>query len=412
MLTGRKFHMLRDSFNEGLSISEIARQTGHDRKTIRKYINSETPPMRSKRSGNPSKIDPFKEYIINRLNEHPLTASRIYREIQEQGFTGKYGIVKNFVREVRPKIQVPAVYRYETKPGVQGQVDWAECGQIEIDGKIRKLYCFTMVLGFSRMRFAEFTLQIDVFTLVQCHLNAFNYFGGYPQEILYDNMKQVVLDRKPVSSDSKWNPKFEDFFKHYGFIPRLCRPYRPQTKGKIESTVKFVKRDFFMGGKFTSFSDLNLQLQQWLSRVNSSVQGTTHEVPAERLKLEGLNKIDEIMPYQVTKEESRKISPDSHLSYLGNKYSVPYKFAGRTARLQIRDTAFSVFVGNELICKHEIIPGHGKVSRNKDHFKGLLSEILKQNSVPRARGANIVHFSDTDVEKRPLSVYEAFCREA
>jgi len=86
MLTGRKFHMLRDSFNEGLSISEIARQTGHDRKTIRKYINSETPPMRCKRSGNPSKIDPFKEYIINRLNEHPLTASRIYREIQEQGF--------------------------------------------------------------------------------------------------------------------------------------------------------------------------------------------------------------------------------------------------------------------------------------------------------------------------------------
>lgn len=115
--------MLRDSFDEGLSISEIARQTGHDRKTIRKYINSETPPMRNKRSRDPGKIAPFKEYIISRLNEHPLSASRIYREILEKGFTGKYGIVKNFVREVRPKIEVPAVYRYETKPGVQGQVD-------------------------------------------------------------------------------------------------------------------------------------------------------------------------------------------------------------------------------------------------------------------------------------------------
>ena len=403
--------MLRDLFNENLSISEIARQTGHDRKTIRKYINSETPPLRKERHKKPGKLDPFKDYITRRLDEHPFSALRLYREIQDQGFTGKYGIVKNFIREIRPKMDVPAIYRYETKPGVQAQVDWAECGKIEIDSKIRKLYCFTMILGFSRMRFAEFTLQTDVFTLIQCHKNAFDYFGGYPQEILYDNMKQIVLDRKQVSSESKWNQKFEDFFKHYGFIPRLCRPYRPQTKGKIESTVKFVKRDFFMGGNFTSFSDINQKLQQWLLRVNSSIQGTTHEIPAEKLKHENLNRLDEVTPYQITKEESRKISPDSHLSYLGNKYSVPYKFAGRTARLQICDTYFSVFVGNELICRHEIIPGHGRVSRNKEHFKGLLSEILKHNSAPKSKCENVIRFDDPDVEKRPLSVYEAFCRE-
>ena len=403
--------MLRDSFDEGLSISEIARQTGHDRKTIRKYINSETPPMRNKRSRDPGKIAPFKEYIISRLNEHPLTATRIYREIQEQGFTGKYGIVKNFIREVRPKIEVPAVYRYETKPGVQGQVDWAECGKIEIDGQIRKLYCFTMVLGFSRMRFAEFTLQIDVFTLIQCHLNAFLYFGGYPQEILYDNMKQIVIDRKPISSDSTWNPKFEDFFKHYGFIPRLCRPYRPQTKGKIENMVKFVKKDFFMGGNFNSFSDLNSQLQQWLLRVNSTIQGTTHEIPIERLKIECLNQIDGVLPYEIVKEESRKISKDAFLSYLGNGYSVPYKFAGRTARLQIQETTFTVFVGKELVCRHEIISGHGKVSRNKDHFKGLLSEILTQNSASRVKSQSVICFKDPEVEKRPLSFYDTFSKE-
>ena len=367
--------------------------------------------MRNKRSRDPGKIAPFKEYIISRVNEHPLTATRIYREIQEKGFTGKYGIVKNFIREVRPKIEVPAVYRYETKPGVQGQVDWAECGKIEIDGQIRKLYCFTMVLGFSRMRFAEFTLQIDVFTLIQCHLNAFQYFGGYPQEILYDNMKQIVIDRKPVSSDSTWNSKFEDFFKHYGFIPRLCRPYRPQTKGKIENMVKFVKKDFFMGGNFNSFSDLNSQLQQWLFRVNSSIQGTTHEIPLERLKIECLNQILGVLPYEIVKEESRKISKDAFLSYLGNGYSVPYKFAGRTARLQIQETTFTVFVGKELVCRHEIIPGHGKVSRNKDHFKGLLSEILTQNSASRVKSQSVICFKDLEVEKRPLSFYDAFSKE-
>ena len=262
------------------------------------------------------------------------------------------------------------------------------------------------------MRFAEFTLQIDVFTLIQCHLNAFQYFGGYPQEILYDNMKQIVIDRKPVSSDSTWNPKFEDFFKHYGFIPRLCRPYRPQTKGKIENMVKFVKKDFFMGGNFNSFSDLNSQLQQWLLRVNSTIQGTTHEIPIERLKIECLNQIDGVLPYEIVKEESRKISKDAFLSYLGNGYSVPYKFAGRTARLQIQETTFAVFVGKELVCRHEIISGHGKVSRNKDHFKGLLSEILTQNSASNVKSQSVICFKDPEVEKRPLSFYDAFSMEA
>jgi transposase len=411
MLTGREFHMLRDLFDQGLSISEIARQTGHDRKTIRKYINSEIPPMMSERSKSPGKLDPYKNHIVSRLNEYPLSALRIYREIKDLGFTGKYGIVKNFVREVRPKIEVPAVYRYETKPGIQAQVDWAECGHIEIDCKIRKLYCFTMVLGFSRMRYAEFVLQIDVFTLILCHLNAFRYFGGYPQEILYDNMKQIVLERNPVTSDIVWNPKFEDFFKHYGFIPRLCRPYRPQTKGKIENMVGFVKRDFFMGGKFSSFSDINSQLQQWLFRVNSTIHGTTQEIPFERLKLEGFRQIDSVLPYNIIREESRKITPDAFLSYLGNRYSVPYRFAGRTARLQIQDTTFSVFVGTEKVCSHEIVPGHGKVSRNKDHFKGLLTEILQQNSTSRTKSVSLICFKDPEVEHRPLSSYDTFSRE-
>ena len=243
MLDMEEFFVLRDLFNQGWSISEIARETGHSRVTVRKYIHSQVPPTPEKRSKRASKLDDYKEYIDQRLQEYPLTAARIYREIQEQGFEGRYTIVKDYVRETRPKVGVPAVYRYETKPGVQAQVDWAECGYIEIDGSHRKLYCFTMVLGYSRMRYAEFTLRIDVHTLIQCQINAFQYFGGYPQEILYDNMKQIVLKRGPKSSDSDWNPKFEDFFTHYGFVPRLCRPYRPQTKGKIENTVGFVKRD-------------------------------------------------------------------------------------------------------------------------------------------------------------------------
>jgi hypothetical protein len=119
-----------------------------------------------------------------------------------------------------------------------------------------------------------------------------------------------------------------------------------------------------------------------------------------------------LTPYNVIREESRKITRDAFLSYLGNRYSVPYRFAGRTARLQIHDSTFCVFVGTEKVCSHEIMPGHGKVSHNKDHFKGLLSEILQQSTVSRMKGMNVIYFSDPEVEHRPLSVYDAFCKEA
>ena len=400
-----------DLYDQGLTISEIARSTGHSRTTIRKYINSDIPPTPKNRSNKPGKLDGYKEYIIDRLKEYPLSAQRIYREIEEMGFTGKYTIVKDFVREVRPPSGGLAVYRYETKPGVQAQVDWGECGPIEIDDERRKLYCFGMVLGYSRTRYVEVSLHMDVFSLIQGHLNAFHYYGGFPREILYDNMKQIVLKRGPTSSDSTWNPKFEAFYTHYGFIPRLCRPYRPQTKGKIENTVGYFKRDFLLGSEFDSFSTLNADLQKWLFRVNSSVHSTTHEIPFERLKQEGLRQLDGVPPYHNIREETRKISTDSFVSYLGNLYSVPYRFAGLTSKLQITESTFSVFVGSEMVCTHEILPGHGNVSRNKDHFHGLLSEILKQNSCPRTKGAALFKFKEPDVEQRPLADYEALIPE-
>ena len=401
--------MIRELHAQGLSITEISDKTGYDRKTVRKYLNLTSIPEPKKRVRKESKLDKYKDYIIQKLNEGPFTAARLLRELQEMGFTGKYTIVKDFIRKVRPERGVQAVYRYETKPGVQAQVDWSEFGRAEIDCKVLKLYCFNMVLGYSRMRYIEFTLSIDVYTLIQCHLNAFRYFGGYTNEILYDNMKQVVITRALKSSDSEWNPKYEDFFRHYGFIPRLCRPYRAQTKGKIENTVGYVRRDFFLGRSFASIQDMNSQALLWLNRVNSSIHGTTHETPLERLKSEELKPIDFVPEYLVIREEARKISRDCFISYLGNKYSVPYKFAGREATLQIFDSKFRVIVGGEQVCEHEILTGSGRESRNKEHFRGLLSEILKENKAAMNKPRHsLLKFESPEVEKRSLSVYDAF----
>lgn len=408
MLKMEEFLLIRDLYNKGLNISEIARETGFDRKTVRKYIAARAPPTAQTRTSKPSKLDEYREYIQQRITEYPLSAARIYREIVDKGFTGKYTIVKNYIREIRPKEIVPAVLRYETKPGVQAQVDWGECDHIDEDEQLRKVYCFSIILGYSRMRYVEFTLSTDVYTFIQCHNHAFEYFGGYTQEILYDNIKQIIIKRAIKPKDNTWNAKFEDYFTYHGFIPRLCKPYCPQTKGKIENSIGYVKRDFLLGGTFSSLDDMNQQCMHWLNRVNATLHGTTNEIPFERLKQENLKSISGIRPYQIRREEYRKISKDAYVSYRGNRYSVPYQFAGRDAVLELDETRITIRVGSEIICSHDIVPGHHRMIREKEHFKGLLSLAMKCNSQRMKRSKPLFKVLGPQVDHRPLSVYDSF----
>lgn len=141
--------MIRELHAQGLNITEISDKTGYDRKTVKKYLNLTAIPEPQQRAKKESKLDNYRDYIIQKLHEGPFTAARLFREIQEMGFTGKCTIVKDLIRKVRPEYGVQAVYRYETKPGVQAQVHWSEFGRAEIDGKMPKLYCFNMILGYE-----------------------------------------------------------------------------------------------------------------------------------------------------------------------------------------------------------------------------------------------------------------------
>ena len=411
MFTVEEFLVIRDLHHQGLNISQIARETGYHRNTVRKYLTAQTMPASASRRPQPGKLDPYKSYIQNRIAEYPLTAARIFREIQEMGFDGQYTIVKDYIREIRSPTSVPAVYRYETKPGVQAQVDWGECGHLEVDGRQRNLYCFSMILGYSRMRYVVFTLSTDTPTLIQCHLDAFDYFGGYTEEILYDNIKTVILKRALRARDHRWNPKFEDFFTHHGFIPRPCKPYCPQTKGKIENTIGYVKRDFLLGGTFSSLDDMNRQVRQWCNRVNAEIHGTTHEIPVDRLRQENLKSLIGIPPYLLRREEHRKISREAYLSYRGNRYSVPHRYAGREAILEIQGDQMTIRVGTETVCSHTVVPGHTRIIREGEHFSGLLAEVMRCNAQSGAASRPLFRMVGPEVEHRPLSVYEGFSGE-
>jgi transposase len=386
--------MIRNMKDGGMSNREIAEELGISRNTVRKLLNAssvnEHPPRQRT-----SKLDPYRDRIRDMIDKHNLSAIRILEEIRKVGYDGGYTILKDYCSTVRKDRRIPAVYRYETDPGKQSQVDFGDFGYIEIDGRRKKLYAFSMILGYSRMRYAEFTTDVSTENVIRMHLNAFRYFGGFTDTILYDNTKQIVLERKIPASESRFNLKFRDFAEYYGVVIRLCFPYRAQTKGKIESTIKYLRHNFWNGRSFQSLDHMNAQCLSWLNSVNMKVHGTTHEIPRERLMKEKLNPMDSVPGYFTRKEESRKVSRDCYVSWNGNRYSVPWIYAGREA-LVTEESTLKIQVDSHVIAEHDILPGTGRISRKKDHFEGLLKNI---------RDDNVSKF-ETRVEKRDLSEYE------
>ncbi len=362
---------IRTDRQKGMSFAEIARKYHLDPRTAKKYALSETRPVYKLTEPRPSKLDPFKQQINVWLEEAPYSAARILEKLQEQGFGGKYSIVKDYVRGQKKDLEEKVTVRFETIPGLQGQVDWAffENHKVMEAGKPKKLYCFLMVLGYSRMRYIEFVTDMTTNTLIRCHQNAFRYFNGYPEEILYDNMKQVVVKRLLRQEDSTLNRQFEDFAGFYGFKPILCRPYRGQTKGKVERTVAFVRDNFMTGIRYSSLDDLNGQAFAWCNKVNGKVHNTTGEIPFERLGKENLNPLSR--QYLIEKINLRRVEKDCLISYAGNKYSVPAEYVGKDVAVVGLDNMLAAYYEGKQIALHKISYQKKDMVVNPSHYRRL-----------------------------------------
>lgn len=279
----------------GESIRELARSTGRSRNTVRRYLRDGEPACRRKPGPRrPEKLDPYKGYIVERLQAAApdrIPALVLFREIKRLGYTGGDTRVKQFVRSLKPVPAALPVVRFETEPGRQMQADWANVGYGD-----DKLAVFIATLGWSRSAYIEFCDDERSETLIACHENAFLTLGGVPVEVLFDNMKTVVIERNVYGSGvHRFNPEFLDYARHAGFLPRLCAPYRPQTKGKVERFIGYLKRSFWIpfvasmrqAGLKPDKHAANAAVSRWLREVaNARVHATTHEVPAERLAIE------------------------------------------------------------------------------------------------------------------------------
>ena len=286
--------VFRHLVQTGVSTTAICRELGISRQTAYNWKASDREGSASgqetgtygPRWGRGSLLDPYKDLIGCRLLEFPLlSAVRLFAEVREAGYCGGYDLVKRYAREVRPRAPQDPVVRFETPPGRQGQVDF---GEFRLPWG--KRYALVVVLGYSRLLWFQFYPRQTMEVLIRGLEAAFSFFGGVPFELLFDQMKAVIIeDRRASAGALLKNAEFERFGRHCDFVIRACRPYRAQTKGKVERPIRYIREGFFYGREFVSDEDLNAQALHWLETVaNVRVHGTLKEVPLERFERERL----------------------------------------------------------------------------------------------------------------------------
>jgi transposase len=277
---------------QGLGLRAIAQQTGVAVNTVRKYLCAEEGPRYKPRAPRAGKLEAFKPYLVERIEAarpHWIPATVLAREIREQGFSGCEKLVSRFVRAFKPEPKADPVVRFETEPGRQMQVDWIE---FKRDG----LSAFVATLGHSRASFVEYVTDERIETLIGCHVRAFEFFRGVAREVLYDNMKTVVIERDAYGPGlHRFHPSLWDLAKHYNFRPRLCRPYRAKTKGKVERFNRYLRYSFHVplvtrlrqAGLKLDRETANVEALRWLREVaNVRLHGETGLVPADALEHE------------------------------------------------------------------------------------------------------------------------------
>ncbi|MCX5971251.1 MAG: IS21 family transposase [Coprothermobacterota bacterium] len=329
----------------------IAAKLGIHRQTVSRTLqHKERKPVYGPRPIQPSKLDPFRHYLQERIQTYPeLSSVRLWQEISERGYDGSLTLLKYYLATIRPKV-IPIEARFETEPGEQAQFDYGE--ERTSFGKVHFL---ALTLGWSRYLWCGYGFQQDLLTMLSQLDQGLTHLGGVPQTLLFDNAKTTVLHH-PIQGEPTFHPEFLRFARHFGFRPLACRVRRPQTKGKVERTISYLHRSFFYARTFHDLDDLNAQCWEWLESVaNQRIHGTTGEIPQERWEREKplLRSLPD-GPYLPLAAFSRRLSRDGFLSFHGNFYSAPEGVSGRL--LEVRPTLreLAIYEKGRLLVTHPL----------------------------------------------------------
>lgn len=391
---------------QGVSKKGIARQLGLDVKTVRTWLRK---PWRAQtRRARGRQLDAWREFLQARALEVGFNAVVLTRELAGRGYSGGYSSLVKYIaawRKVWRGDNLPTV-RFETGPSEQAQVDWGSTALFLGEQRVR-VHLFTMVLGFSRRIFAKAYLSEGLDPLLDGHAAAFTHFGGRTQGILYDNPRTIVTNKDEATGHVVWNATFKDRLDFYGVVPRLCRFYRAQTKGKVESGVKYVKHNALAGRRFRDLDELNASLLDWCVNVaDQRVHGTTHERPCERFqRAETLIPVDLRPPAPRERVVIRRVPADCFVAVETNRYPVPFEWAGSDVEVQILAGEIVIRQGLAHPIRHERIEGDHQVAR----WRGTPRRLVKGTPAPGGGPPRLdpVHPATLgEVEIRPLSCYE------
>lgn len=394
--------MIHDLKQQGLSVAAISRKTGLDRKTVRKYLDRGLEaPVYGPRQKRPRLIEPYEDYLRERTAQFAdLSAKRLMREIKGLGYEGGYTAVTDFLRDVRPPARTRFERRFETPPGKQAQVDFAEF-KVEFtdepDGP-RKVWLFSIILGHSRWLWGRYCYSQGLQSVLRCHIAAFDAMGGAPMQILYDRMKTAVIGE---DSDGVviYNKSLVALLNHYGCVPRACQPYRAKTKGKVERPFRYIRQDFFLGRTFRNIDDLNAQFDQWRTQIaNPRVHATTNRIVDEAFAQEQPTLIClPAIAYSAVLSVERRISHEGMISLGGNLYSVPDATTKRIVEVQNHPNEVHIFQDGTLIAIHRVLEGKNQRRVDPAHRKAPPMQVSKLTKT-------------TTVARRPLDFYDAVGR--
>lgn len=356
---------------EGFSDRHISRRLGIDRRTVKRYCEDPSVIGRRKETVRPSILDSYKAQVEHWLDDDDgVTARWILCRLMPLGYTGSYERVKVFVRSQKQERSHVAYLRFETEPGRQAQVDFAEFVVERSDGTQRKYFLFVMVLGYSRMLYVELLERCDLMLFLDAHIRAFDFFGGVPFEILYDRMKNVYIRR--VAGKHEFNRTLVSFATHYGFTPRVAPAYAPWVKGKVERPIQYVRENFWRGYGFSSLERSNVDILAWSQQAAQRIHGTTQERVCDRFDREkGMLSPLPGGTFDTSYMIFRKVHKDCTVCFDGNRYVTPHELVGKAIVLRVKNGAIRLFYDDRLIADYSVVEGKGYLSDQHGFYELL-----------------------------------------
>ena len=406
MVRQERWEEIHRRASAGASIRAIARELDLDRKTVRRCLRQAawTPYEREVRSD--TLLTTHAEYLRRRAADVGYSAQVLFQELRRRQYAGSYETVKRFVRPLRETQLHAAVTRtrFETPPGLQSQIDWGQA-RVWLGAQREIRHIFVLTLGFWRRSVYVPCLSETLGELLDAHEQAFRHFGGYTQEHLYDRPRTVCAPRG--TDGVRWNTTFKAFADFWGFEPRLCRPYRAQTKGKVESGVKYFKRNFLAGRRFRDDLDFTEQLAEWMATVaDVRVHGTTHERPIDRFAREraALLPAPTDRAFRLEAPLTRMVATDYLVTVDTNRYSVPFTLIGQPVEVRRRDGCLQMRHRGQVVATHPVLGSRHQLRILPEHGPG---PIARNARVRYSTGGGSTGAIPLDIEPRDLACYEA-----